>query len=418
MEISGAALKVDDNDNGVTFTTTYMPPDTPLTKFKEAVEVIETFMDSNPHSKHHLSGDMNLSTDTVTYLKDEDENLFPVISSGRDDMNTDIYQKRERAHLIFNMTNKRGLVQIVDKATRGKNILDIIFTNTCSRGIDVVGANELSDHNVIINHTDLTAPAKADKAVDDSPEIKRLDTRKMNINKCKILLSNTNWHQELSNMKAHDQKERLIKLLTEKMKEAGATISSPRGKAKPPRPLKKLLNKKKRKNLDLKFTSDNAKREKIQAQLVQLTAAIAKVRKQLKEEQEAKVIQEMNDNPRAFFAYAKRFKKKHSSVGPLKIDGKSVSKQNEMADALQTYYMSAFSKPDEANEILDKEKYFYQDNEEDYLVDLNITNEDVEKAIKKLPALSAGGSDGVSSAVIKTFKDELLEPLKSSSTDL
>ena len=57
-------------------------------------------------------------------------------------------------------------------------------------------------------------------------------------NKCKILLSNINWHQELSNMKAHDQKERLIKLLTENMKEAGATISSPRGKAKPPRPLK------------------------------------------------------------------------------------------------------------------------------------------------------------------------------------
>ena len=39
-------------------------------------------------------------------------------------------------------------------------------------------------------------------------------------------------------MKAHDQKEWLIQLLTEKMKEAGATISSPRGKAKPPRPLK------------------------------------------------------------------------------------------------------------------------------------------------------------------------------------
>ena len=112
----------------------------------------------------------------------------------------------------------------IDKATRGKNILDIIFTNTCSRGNDAVGSDELSDHDVIINHTDLTTPAKADKADDDSVEIQRLDTRKMNVNKSKILLSNTNWHQELSNMKAHDQKERLIKLLTEKMKEAGATI--------------------------------------------------------------------------------------------------------------------------------------------------------------------------------------------------
>ena len=238
MEITGAASKVDDNNNGVIFATTYMPPDTPLPKSKEAVEVIETFLDYNPHSKHHLSGDMNLSTDTVSYLKDENENLFPVIQSCRDDMNTDIHQKSERAHIIFNMNDKRGLVPIVDKAVRGKNILDIIFTKTCSRGINVVEANELSDNNVIINHTDLTAPAKEYKADDDSPEIKRLDTRKMNINKCKILLANTNWHQELSNMKAHDQKERLIQLLTEKMKEAGATSSAPRGKAKAPRPLK------------------------------------------------------------------------------------------------------------------------------------------------------------------------------------
>ena len=137
MEISGAVLKVDENDNGVAFTTTYMPQDTPLLKFKETVEVIETFMNSNHNSTHHLSGDINLSTDTG------DKNLFPVILSGREDINTYLYQKRERAHIIFNLTNKRGLMQIVDKATRGKNILDIIFTNSRSRGIDVVGANEL-----------------------------------------------------------------------------------------------------------------------------------------------------------------------------------------------------------------------------------------------------------------------------------
>ena len=67
----------------------------------------------------------------------------------------------------------------------------------------------------------------------------------------------------------------------------------------------------------------------------------------------------MKCNPRYFFAYAKRSKKKHNNVGSLKIDGKSVSKQNELADALQTYYMSALSKPDEANTILNKNEFFY-----------------------------------------------------------
>ena len=48
------------------------------------------------------------------------------------------------------------------------------------------------------------------------------------------MLANTNWHQELSNMKAHEQTARYIPVLTEKMTKAGAMTSAPRGKAKPP----------------------------------------------------------------------------------------------------------------------------------------------------------------------------------------
>ena len=43
---------------------------------------------------------------------------------------------------------------------------------------------------------------------------------------------------------------------------------------------------------------------------------------------------------------------------------------------------------------------------------MNLTNEDVEKEIYMLPPVSAGGSDGLSCALIETFEDELLEPLK------
>ena len=120
----------------------------------------------------------------------------------------------------------------------------------------------------------------------------------------------------------------------------------------------------------------------------------------------------MKFDPRYFFAYAKRFKKKHNNVEPLRIDGKSVSKQNELADVLQTYYMSALSKTDEANTILNENKFFYYDNDDDSLVDMNITNEDVEKEIYMLPPVSAGESDGLSCAVIKPFEDERLEPFK------
>ena len=103
VEISRVVLKVNDDDKGVTFITTYMPGDTPLSKFKEAVNAIEAFMDANPNSKCVLSGDMNLSSDTVIYYMDEEENLFSVIHSGRDGINSMQYQKERgpRSFLIW-----------------------------------------------------------------------------------------------------------------------------------------------------------------------------------------------------------------------------------------------------------------------------------------------------------------------------
>ena len=95
VEISGAVLKVDENDNGVTFTTTCMPLDTPVPKFKEAVEVIETFMNSNPHSTHHLSGDMNLSTDTG------DKKFVSSSTKWQRGYEYKFIPRREIAHIIF-----------------------------------------------------------------------------------------------------------------------------------------------------------------------------------------------------------------------------------------------------------------------------------------------------------------------------
>ena len=42
---------------------------------------------------------------------------------------------------------------------------------------------------------------------------------------------------------------------------------------------------------------------------------------------------------------------------------------------------------------------------------MNLTNEDVEKEIHMLPPVIAKKSDGLSCALIKKFKGELLEPL-------
>ena len=54
------------------------------------------------------------------------------------------------------MAHKRNIEHIVDKATRGYNILDLIFTHVSCSGIEVTTVPAPSDHNVITTNTELT----------------------------------------------------------------------------------------------------------------------------------------------------------------------------------------------------------------------------------------------------------------------
>ena len=87
----------------------------------------------------------------------------------------------------------------------------------------------------------------------------------------------------------------------------------------------------------------------------------------------------MKTDPKSFYGYANRFKKKNSNIGPLRVDG------NE---------------------------FFFGGLTEEYLHEDEIKEEDVKAAISKLLSNSAGGADGLTSRIVKLFKDEILEPFR------
>ena len=75
----------------------------------------------------------------------------------------------------------------------------------------------------------------------------------------------------------------------------------------------------------------------------------------------------MKTDPKSFYGYANRFKKKKSNIGPLRVDGKILHDPREITNALQEYYLSAFSLPDSTNDIGDKNEFYFDGLTEEYL---------------------------------------------------
>ena len=72
-----------------------------------------------------------------------------------------------------------------------------------------------------------------------------------------------------------------------------------------------------------------------------------------KQAQERKAVATMKSNPRHFYSYAKRFAKRKSRIGPLKLKHGNVTElindPKRMADALQNQFKSVFSDPNTIN---------------------------------------------------------------------
>ena len=94
------------------------------------------------------------------------------------------------------------------------------------------------------------------------------------------------------------------------------------------------------------------------------------------------------------YAYINSSKKYRSKVGPLKNDGEAITNAGEMAEILNDYYASVFTRGDDEKISVDKVP-------ETRLEDIQITEEMVKTAIDKLKENSASGPDGIPSRVIK-----------------
>ena len=99
---------------------------------------------------------------------------------------------------------------------------------------------------------------------------------------------------------------------------------------------------------------------------------------------EGEAVAKIKRNPKAFYAYAKRFQKTKSGIGPL-INEKDeiINKPEEVAEVLRNQYKSVFTEPREDKAVGDPEE-FLKRNENTKFSNVFFNHTDIREAIDKL----------------------------------
>ena len=122
---------------------------------------------------------------------------------------------------------------------------------------------------------------------------------------------------------------------------------------------------------------------------------------------ESKLAKDVKNNPKAFYKYINSKKSSRDSIGPLKVNGKLVESDSEIADKLNSFFSSVFTRDEidcDLNLQCVKEGIVK-------LEDIEISPSAVKKKLDKLKPFSAPGPDGLSPYLLKELSNELSLPL-------
>ncbi len=152
----------------------------------------------------------------------------------------------------------------------------------------------------------------------------------------------------------------------------------------------------------------NSKDSKSYKEYCRIRNQVRKLSKLARRNQERKIADDAKSNPKQFWNYVNKKMKTKPSIPNLLISEnskKETDNDREKADILNNYFSSVFTKePDDVPEL-------EQRNYTNFLQDVKITNDIVNKKLIKLNASKAQGPDGIHPRLIKEIANELTTPL-------
>ena len=399
----------------------YRPGNTPHSKFNDALEFIQSCIDTKDDSwTIIITGDFNFPNICWETLN---------VVSGSDTTSA----CRQCADKLLQFMESNLLTQIVDKPTRldsngTANILELIITNNedLMREVEIL-PTLLSDHHLmsIILSDYFKESTQQKKQHSKNPPIPNkssfhsLNFHKANFDKINEDLEKVNWES----IKAGTSNNMFPEVFYE-------TVLSICRKHTP---LKKPSYKPKKTKYYKACYAINRKRRKIKARLKALqqfqpqSRTITSLHRKLmalekeagnkiiefKQREEQKVLEAMRKNPRFFYSYAKKRNISKCRIGPLQtsISGKTTfyDDAKSMADILQKQFISVFSNPENIN--ISEVNLKSHDGNTNTLDDVDFDVNDFIKAIDEIQTNSQSGDEGFPAIVLKKCKFNLVNPL-------
>ena len=196
----------------------YRPPSCPETLFSENLETIRNYLNTME----------NKNQCAQSYLLVGDFN-FPFLKVGRDSttLKANIGNKssseKKQAQSLLDFTNEFFMEQYVRKPTRGRNVLDLVFTNDhfLIHNYSIIVNSSLSDHNTIcinlsIKETSTPEPQQQKNnyfskiAESNLKEADEEDWYRLN-----LLLNQINWDSILEELSPEESLNKFVSVLEE-----------------------------------------------------------------------------------------------------------------------------------------------------------------------------------------------------------
>ena len=412
----------------------YRPPDATFENFGESMEMCQRAIDDvtekDPKVKDVLiMGDFNL----------------PCISwpSGR------IYQK-EVAQKSREKKQAEGLVKFVENnflenyittATRGKNTLDLAFTNNhlLIGGYETTVNKKLSDHHLLTISLNFSYNRETKVSKVKNPyttkvyEYNTFEATESDWKRFETVLEgiSANFEEENVNKsvdsklaKVYENVERATAIVFKKKPEfeegyVGDGLQK-KSKNKIPVRIRKLMKRKKKLSEKILSSHSWQKNYKNMVELREVEDAIDAEYKNSRLKQERAAIKTIKQNPKYFYTYAKKFSKTKGEIGAfVKENGEMTDDPYEQAEILRKQYESVASKPMKEFEVNDD---FFMNNEqapqtniepengqsfgqiETCLTGVTVAQPFVADCIDMLSAGAAPGPDGIPAKMIKAAK--------------
>ena len=294
---------------------------------------------------------------------------------------------------------ERGLNQLVHFPTHNKgNILDLVLSDTPDSVHSVASHGRLgrSDHDMIVVRINV---GKRQKKL---PELTK-NWRKADWEKMKYEMGQRDWQGEMAEL-GTEEAWQLFKTTVHGLVEKHVPSRVIRANGRPPWLTTALLQEiRQKRRIWAKF-----RRRPTQENKDQYTEAEKGVRKKIRKAKRT-VEQDLAanaSNSKKFYSYIRSKTSTRTGVGPLNVEGKTVTDSGEMAEALNNYFGSVFQTENLGNvpkptPIPTKSK----------CTGVNFRPSVVKKMVQALKTNSAPGPDGITPRFLQELVDEVAAPL-------